>query len=192
MHAATITVIASRSPQLERLVLRSCTIDDNVLGAVAAACPRLRVLEFGSGNPFGGGVGSTFSARGISSVLAGCPGLEHLVAVGSGPRVTDAEAAAALSPARSLRTVDVSGNTSLGDGFLAALGRACPAVSSLGLFRCEAVSLAGLSALPLLEVLDVSHCPLMQLEDLANFVQRSCPRLQRLVCTGVKNASPSP
>lgn len=187
LSGSCLAAVAARSPRLERLCFRGVGVDDTVLASLASSCPLLAVLEFGSGNPFGGGIGGTFSSSGLLAVTSSCKHLTHLVAAGSGARVVDADLAACLPSARSLRTLDISGNTAVGNATLAALGAHCAHLTHLNAFRCGGITGAGLLSLlplPSLEVVDISHCLSVRLEDLSEFLLR-CQPLKRLIASGL-------
>ena len=185
---ATLLAMVRCSPRLERLCMRGVPCDDATLSGIASACPALQVVEFGSGNPFGGGIGSTFTAAGVSDLLSRCVALTHVAAVGSGAAVQDSELAAAIegSNARHLRTLDVSGNTGVGDSTARAITSHCFDVTHLNLFRCAALSPSGLvtlAQLPRLEVLDISHCTALTPDALVEFVAKG-PSLRRVTADG--------
>ena len=191
LSADAVVAAVRHSPHLRVLHMRGVDVSDAAISAIAAACPRLESLSFGSNNPFGGGRGGAFTAAAIDAVVSCCHDLEQLTAVGSGSGLVDDQLAAALRahPLPHLTSVDFSGNTRVGDAVVTALVDVCPRLQSVKLFRCTAVADAGVMALmylPSLTVVDIGNCTSITTSGLMDAVQRLPASLSRLRCGGLR------
>lgn len=188
VHASAVAAVAaSCGPVLQHLFMRGVQTTDRALADIAALCPKLLTLEFGSSNPFGGGVGGSFTHAALRAFASACPSLQHLCATGSDTGLPDAGAGAALALAPALTSLDLSGNALLGPATLTALAAACPRLLRLSLFRCGQVrgqELLLLRSLPRLAHVDVSHCALVSGEAVVD-LSHACAGLRSLVAAGL-------
>ncbi len=192
--ARGVAAAVSRSPLLTHLFMRGLALSDDAVSRIAGSLPALVSVELGSSNPFGGGVGGTFTGAALLALAQACPLLQHVTAAGSGLLLLDADAAAAVRLMPHLHSLDVSGNGRVGDATLLAVSMHCPLLSTAKLFRCVDVTDVGLSRLRSCSTLthvDVGSCSKLTAAGMEEFLRRPPTMLTHVVCGGIPALRPA-